>query len=329
MMIDVTPPDLWEQLNDRVKTRWPSLPERLRVRCYHGLSQAAFEITQGTAQFLSHKRAIAAVLGQTPVFEGLLPFYYKDTYQVQTIAAVELHDVKAWVDGLHKDTAFVMVAEDHPVTGEVYPFVEELDQLLNAKRIITIRVSHLRHFYDKIEVKPYTVRLCSFTENVAVAVLGERFRSPSLSAHTQFWNQDEFVSQWEQSQKSRHLAAEKITEFEAKMSACSRPWFQKGTQRVMDRAVIVFPDVSGEALAQTLFRKLQIKPEEGWQKINSTNLCHWQTQKMFQSWWLPTPSAEVLRGLMIISPELLETKDFAKNLISAYEEVRSLQSWSL
>ena len=328
MMIDVTPPDLWEQLNDRVKAHW-SLPERVRVRCYDGLSQAAFEVTQGTAQFLSHKRAIAAILGQTPIFEGLLPFYYKDTYQVQTIAAPELKDVKAWVDGLHRDTAFVMVAEDHPVTGELYSFVDELDRLLNAKRILTVRVSHARHFYDKIEILPYSVRLCSFAPDVTVALVGERFRSPSLSAHSQFWQKENFIAQLDQAAQGRRLAAESIAEFENKISSTAKLWFQKGTARLQDRSVFVLSDVSAEAVAQVLFKKRQITPEEGWLKINSTNLCHWQTQRMFQSWWLPLPSLETLRGLMIVSPDLLEAKDFAKNLISAYEEVRSLQSWSL
>jgi hypothetical protein len=91
----------------------------------------------------------------------------------------------------------------------------------------------------------------------------------------------------------------------------------------------VFPDVSAEALAHSLFRKLGLSDAEGGQKLATTNMCHWSAIRMFRHWWEPCPSQEELRGLLIFGPELLNTKDFAKLVISSYEEIKAQQSWNV
>ncbi|WII72951.1 hypothetical protein QJS83_03580 [Bdellovibrio sp. 22V] len=328
MLIDVLRPEAWEDLNDRVKTSL-ELDVKIRARSYAGLGQAVFEISQGTAQFMSHKKAIGVLQGQTSVFDSLLPYYYKETYDVAVLSHLKLANVKEWVEGLKKDTCFVLYSEDHPVTGEKYGFVEELDKLLNEKRIFSFRVSHATHFHEKIEIRPYTVRLCSFTASAAVAVLGERFRSPTLMAQNMSWNADGFLNELKTSQQGRATNATLIEKFEQEISSVAKKFFKQDSLRLFDRAVAILPDVSAEAVAQNLFKKLGLSAEQGWQKINSTNMCHWSATKMFRHWWEPTPSAEDLRGLLVISPELLNTKDFAKMLISSYEEVKAQQSWDV
>lgn len=328
MLIDVVRPENWEELNDQVKT-FLSLAPRVRARSYPGLAHAVFEISQGTAQFMSHKRSIGVILGQTPVFENLLPYYYKETYEVAALSHTRLENVKEWVEGLKKDTNFVLFSEDHPVTGELYPFADELDKLLNEKRIYSFRVSHARHFHDSVEIRPYTVRICSFSANTTVAVLGERFRSPSMVAQNMNWDAALFLKELAEAQSPQLPTPAVIEQFEKDVSGIASPFFKSGSARLMDRAVCVFSDVSAEAVAEVLFKKLGLSSEQGWRKLSSTNMCHWSVVKMFRHWWEPTPALDQLRGLLVVGPELLQTKDFAKLLISSYEEVKALQSWDV
>lgn len=328
MLIDVARPESWEELNDQVKSAM-NLEPRLRVRSFQGLAQAVFEISQGTAQFMSHKKAVGVVLGQTSVFESLLPYYYKETYEVQTVSHTLLTNVAEWVANLKKDTNFVLYSEDHPVTGEIYPFVEELDKLLNEKRICSFRVSHASHLQDAVVIRPYTVRMCSYSPAAAVAILGERFRSPSLMVQNMNWNASTFLPELIAA-RSSHLTNQLLVEkFEVELATVAAPYFEIPKARIYDRAVCIFADVSAEAVANLLFKKLGLNESEGWQKVATTNMCHWSVIKMFRHWWEPAPSPEQLRGMLIFGVELLSIKDFAKLVISSYEEIKAQQSWNV
>lgn len=328
MFIDVVRPESWEELNDQVKSSF-GLDARLRVRSFQGIGQAVFEIAQGTAQFMSHKKSIGVILGQTSVFESLLPYYYKETYEVNALSHLKLTNVKEWVESLKKDTNFVLFSEDHPVTGELYLFADELDKLLNEKRISSFRVSHAQHFYQATEVRPYTVRLCSYAPQAAVAVLGERFRSPSLLAQNMSWDKEEFLKAIVDARSVRSVNPPLVEKFEKDIASVATPFFKTGSARLFDRAVCVFADASAEAVAEVLFKKLGLSSEQGWQKLSSTNMCHWSVIKMFRHWWEPAPSQEQLRGMLIVGAELLNTKDFAKLLETSYQEVKAQQSWSV
>lgn len=329
MLIDVVRPETWEELNDDVR-HVLGLSPKLKARVFQGLGQAVFEIAQGSAQFMAHKKSIGVIRGQTPVFESLLPYYYKETYEVHSISHLALVNVKEFVESLKKDTNFVLFAEDNPVTGEVFPFVEELDKLLNEKRIFSFRVSHAQHFSQAEELRPYTVRLCSYAPDLAVAVLGERFRSPSLAAFNQPWSKTEILLRLKESRRVRPQDTKTVQDFEAQVQGKIPLYFSAQAKRLGDRAVLVIADASAEAVAQLLFKKLGWTTEEGFQKIETTNQCHWSTgAKTFKTWWEPAPTPQALRGLLIISLAALQTKDFANLLISSYEEIKQLQSWTL
>ncbi len=328
MYIDVVRPETWDELNDSLKTQM-GLADPLRARVFKGLAHAVFEIAQGSAQFMAHKKAIGFIKGQTPAFENLLPYYYKETYEVNILSHLQLQDVKTWADGLKKETNFVVFAEDHPVTGEIYPFVEELDKILNEKRIYSFRISHFRHFHESIQVRPYSVRLCSYTGNLAVAILGERFRCPPMMVQNMEWNHADVLQEALLAQEGRKLNASLIGSFEASFSDIAKPYFSSEQTRLYDRAVLVFKNTSAEALAEKVFAKLGISSEEGWLQLDSTNMCHWSGVKMFSHWWEPSPSNETLRGLLIISPTILENPQFAKSLRESYQELLEEQSWTV
>lgn len=328
MLIDVARLESWEELNDQVKSLL-RLEGRRGARCYQGIGQAVFEIAQSTAQFMSHKKAIGFIRGQTPVFESLLPYFYKETYEVQAISHLQLTNVKDWVEGLKKDTNFVVYAEDHPVTGEIYPFVDELDQLLNAKRISSFRISHAAHFSNSCEVRPYSVRLCSYSPSAAIAILGERFRSPSLMVQNMYWQPETFLQEVSLSRTGHETNPLLVEHFEKDVNPISESYFGSQSHRLFDRAVCVFKDVSAEALAHLIAQKSGLSPAECWQKMATTNLCHWSVNRMFGHWWEPSPLPVTLRGLLIFGVDILNTKDFAKLVISSYEELKAQQSWEV
>lgn len=327
MFINIVHPGAWDQLNDKVKEAL-GLSAKLRVRSFQGLPQAVYEICQGTAQFMSHKKAVGFILGQTPLFAGLMPYYYKETYEVQTKSAEDLSDVTEWVHNLKKDTNFVIFSEDHPVTGRKYSFADELDRQLNEKRIFSFRISHTQHFYEPNEVRPYSVRICSFDSASTVAVLGERFRSPSVLSHLQSWDEQGFLQSVSQARAERTPQQALIESFEEEIKPLASPYFAN-KDRVWDRSVCIFPDVSADAVAHALSKKLGLSSTEAWRQLATTNMCHWSALDLFSDWWSPAPSLDQLRGLLIISPILLQTKDFAKLLISSYEEVKAQQSWDI
>lgn len=328
MLIDVRRPEMWGELNDKVKELL-RLPEAVRSQCYQGLGHAIFEVTQSTAQFMAHKKSVAFIKGQTPVFDDLLAYYYKETYQVNVLSHLQLGSVSDWVNNLNKDTNFVVFSEDHPVTGQLYGFTEELDDLLNKKRIWSIRISHFQHLVKPVEIRPYTVRLCSFSPDVAVALLGSRYRSPSLVAHNMNWHEEEFIQCLQKISQDIREDQALVEKFETEVASKVEVFFPPNSARIFDRSVVVLKDVNAEAVAQRLFMKLNLNPEVAWTLISTTNMCYWTGIKMFRHWWEPTPHADTLRGLLVISNQALVIKDFAKHLISSYEEILQEQSWSV
>jgi hypothetical protein len=327
MKLAIAPLEQWEDLNQKLRESLTVSPDN-SLRIYRGLAHAAYEIVQGAAQFLSHKRSIGIVKGQTPYFDPLLAAFYKEAFAMQVTSHQSLREpeaAKAWVEALPKDTSFVMFAEDHPVTGELYPW-EELDRLLNEKRIFSFRISHFQHFYRAGTAKPYSVQLCYLSQELAVAKCGERFKVPPLLAPFMNWDVESTLQQIQKLNISRE-EPEQVREFESQVADLATPWFQSTTARLYDRVVLNFKDVSGEALLHSLQQSLQMDPSQFYQTIDTTNLCRWNHYRTFSSWWEPKPTEQDLQGLLVIDSGWLVTKDFARILRQVCEEIKAQQSW--
>ncbi|MGZ6394921.1 MAG: hypothetical protein ACXWQA_12010, partial [Pseudobdellovibrionaceae bacterium] len=311
MKLALLPLEEWERLNDQLKSYF-SLPVGNSARIYKGMAHAVFETAQGTAQFFSHKRSLGVVKGQTPYFDSLLPYFYKEVFSVQVISHLALTDPEAWVNSLKKETCFVLLSEDHPVTGELYDY-DRLDELLNEKKIYSFRISHFRHFYEKSLLRPYSVRLCYFDNDYAIAFCGERYKTPPLIAPHMNWNSSqgmEAISKVYVSPQDRNL----IENFERSFSGIAEPWFSQPTRRLFDRVLLKFPKVHGEALLQRLYDHLLVDPSKYFETMDTTNLCRWRHWKTFSGWWEPKPNNEDLESLLIVDSGWLVTKDFAKIL---------------
>jgi hypothetical protein len=136
MHIDLLPNELWETLNTKVSANL-NLGADTTVRVSKGLATSVHEVVASMAQFYSHKRSAAYVKGATHAFLGVLPGLYKEAFQIQVIPTQDMASV-TWIENLKKDTNFVLYPEDHPITGEIYPW-QEIDQKLNELKIFSIR----------------------------------------------------------------------------------------------------------------------------------------------------------------------------------------------
>lgn len=321
----VCPTDQWDRINDRLKLKL-QIDDSQTVRVYRDAASAVFECAFGTAHFLAHKRSVGIFKGQTSYFESVTAHFYKQLLNVQTILPRDLNSVEDWVNGLKKDTSLVLVAEDHPITGEVYPFVDELDRLLNEKKIYCLRLSHRQWRYQPMSVAAYTVRIQIYDE-LCLAYCGERFKSPPMLAQVQPWKESDLVHL---QKEYRHFEDKKLVlDFESSVSSFAASYFgelgKSEVSRLWDRSVLILKDVSSAALAELLAERQSLIMAE--LPVYSTNQCLTGTLRAFKGWWDPAPTAEVLSSLLVLPTVLLQQKDFASEFRAAYEEIKSLSSW--
>ncbi len=324
MKVDLLPFEGWEKLNDQIRSAL-QLPADIQPRAYSGMASAIYEIAMSTAQFYSHKRSVAIVEGQTPYFQGLLPYLYKEGYQVQIKPTDQ--DFKTWMDSLKKDTNFLLSCDDHPITGEVYS--NEIDKIANEKKIFHIRLSHNSHIFENSkEVQPYTAKICSFGPNSAVALMGAKFRSPVLVASSMNWNALQFISEIELTQKTAKANEALVTQFEKMFQEPSlahfKIYFEGSNSRIFDRAVFYSTQVAGEAVQQYLARQIGVEIQEpGFERqIETTHQCRWGGTKSFETWWNPRPSNDVLRGMLILGLDAIQNPKTVETLKNVLSECR-------
>lgn len=288
-------PERWYLLNEEVHRLW-GLPSEVSVRTYRGLHHAAFEIAQGTASFLSHKRALGWMKGQTFAYASVLPYLYKEAFQIQPLSQKNPNiEIAAWVEALKKDTSFVMMNEDHPVTGELFDN-DQLDHLLNEKKIFSIRVSHHKHWQQKLtSVRPHTVLICQASEDLAFAVVGSKFKSPVQMAPFFSHDLSRVISCLNLRLNSSDEASADIAKFEASLPTGFEV-FPRGQSALADRSLIFHPEINAEALCHELASLCSLRTGMDVIPLNgcAQGFTDWD-------WWEGRPQGAVLRGLMVVN----------------------------
>jgi|GEM_PF-1031880 len=329
MKVDFLPAEAWESMNEKVH-KFLQIPGDNQLRCYPGVSAAAYEVAMGATQFYSHKRSVGMVSGHTHVFQNVLPYLYKEGYQVQFLEPHKINrgsstassDINAWVESLKKDTNFVFLAEDHPITGENFDW-DEIDQRLNEKKIYSVRISHHRHFYQSSVIRPYSVQVRSYGPDVAIAILGSKFKAPPLMTQSLSWRRDAFFEGLQFSLRHHKEDKKLILDFEKDLPATFKPFFTH-EQRSFDRTVFYTPEINGDALRQFLMAQVKMSQKEpGWEEnVETTCLCRWGGTRSYEDWWVPRPSDDILRGMMIIGADFLAKTDVRAILELSLEHCR-------
>lgn len=319
MRVDLLPPEIWEGLNDKTKAL-VKMPADASLRVLPGLQAALYETVMGTAQFFSHKKACGVVKGVTPYFEGVMPFLFKDGYQVQPLKVADLGTAAAWVEALKKDTNFVLVPEDHPVTGEIFDW-DPLDQILNDKKIFSIRLSHFTHFRGTDSLRPYSVRICSISHQVSIVLGGNKFKSPPLIAHKMAWDTENTLKQIREEIAAFQENKDLVQKFESQLPAPFKA-LTTTANRVWDRSLIFSTESNGEAIEDHLLKqwKTVSAPPGKEHQIEATSLCRWGGISLFENWWEPKPAVEILRGLLVLSTQQVSRPQIVEELKTAAKE---------
>lgn len=319
MKIDILPDETWEALNSSAKILLNPSEENL-LKCYVGAAAAAFEIVLSTAQFYSHKRSIALIPGKTPFFQGVLPYFYKEGYEVQ--AAPENLNVQEWADSLKKDTCLVMIPEDHPITGQIFA-IEELEKILNDKKIFCVMLSHHKHLFNAQNPLPYSVRIQVYGPQSAIAVCGSKFKSPNLLSQYIYWDERAFMDQVKSVISEAKENQALVESFETHLPGGFLPFFKdKNIRRSYDRVVIYSEKLGGESVQQFLASKLglDIKSPGFESQVETTHLCRWGGTHANYDWWGNRPKDDILRGLLILNTEILKNNSLLEFLATADQE---------
>lgn len=323
MKVDLLHTFSWEETNELLRERLTGFSAPADLRVYAGLGHGLFELAFGVALLYSHKKCAAVISGETWAFEGVLPSLYKEGFQVQDQRRRHVTHPREWVDSLKKETSFVLWNEDHPVTGS-FTYNDEIDAILNEKRIFSIRVSHSAFLTRAQEVRPYSVRLCSITPTLSLAVCGSKFRGPPLAANRMFWQGSTILQEIEKAIQVPGEDRTLVEQFESAVGGPTsfRPLLSAG-DRLYDRAVVYHPGINAEAVYAELGDLTQKASPMFESGLEILNQCRWRPAPHLRTWWDPMPSEEVIRGLMLFSLPILKHKDLMKRL-SAVEKNASL-----
>lgn len=307
MNINIPAFEQWENLNQKVQ----SLIEQehifsgeYSIRVGPSIGAHLQETVISLAQFYSHKKICAVVPGSSPWIEKVLPFLYKDGFEVQ-IYSEQCGDLETWAEGLKANTLFALFCIDHAVTAELYKY-SELEKKLNDKKIFSLGLSHFSHCYQSSEaILPHAIRLCSVQDH-SVLVHGSKLKAPALFSPLLQWGH--FVSQkilsfkWKLKEQKT-----KILELEASLPPGFCAWNFKNQQRVYDRAVFYHKDLGAESVIRFIEKKSgHVLLDD---KLNSyletTHLCRWGGSLKQYDWWQPKPDDDVLRGLLMLDVDFL------------------------
>lgn len=325
-MVSLPEKEQWDDLNSKIKSKYfSSLNGSLRV--YQSEIQALTEILIGTNVFLSHKKSVAALRGVTPYLDALNPFWIREQIPVTLWDVTELPqslaEAQAKVAALPATTAYVFLVEDHPVTGALYPW-NYLDQALNEKRILSLRLSHHSHFQETTaDLRPFSVRIQVYDSTHVVAALGARVKTPPMSVSYGPWR--DLKDLWlTDSWSLRSVSPSAVEKFETEMSEFS-VFSNQDRQRVFDRAVLSFPGINSSRLVQAL-RSLNDISANQKKQILGMNLCDWDSFKLY-SWWSHSLSPEQLRGLLILPVSVIVQKQIVEFLKKEYAKILQEQTW--
>lgn len=316
----------WDKLNEELKSAY-QLTEAQKVYCFKNLSHAFFEATHALAQFYPHKKKIVFIKGNSPAIPVVLPRFYKLAYNVTVLSLKENPDFETIKKQIPDDALFVAYAEDHAVTGEFFSLVKDLDRYLNEKKIISLQISHNKHFFEKKHPEPYSVHILAFQKVLSVALAGERVKLLNLLSPEFEWPSGREILQ-KINFKNHTLNKTVIQSFESKIKDIASPYFENSkTESLSDRSVILLKDVSGDAFCREFLKAGTALFEGAEELISTTHHCYWAQQRGWDSWWEPSPEVQKLGNMLIVSIDLIKKDGFLEHFQQTYRTAQKLTQW--
>ena len=307
MRLDLFPAATWDHTNRSAKEEMRASvgAHDFEVRCYRGLVASLLETLSGTASFLSHKRTLGVLNGQSWAEEAVMPHLLRENFQVQYFSVADLANPEVMIERLGSDASCFLWPEDHPVTAERFES-QALEEALNKKRIFSIRLSHHSYRTRAVAPGPYSVRLCSVAGDLAVAILGARFKTPPWTAPLEKWDTASVIEKIKTAFVGAQEDEAAVRKFEGGLGAGWQP-LVTSSSRIWDRACIAHTEKSADRVLHDLERllgKAMAPPgERSW--IESLHLCRWESTMLSLDWWKNGPSPDLIRGSIFLDAGLL------------------------
>lgn len=287
-----------------------------RVRLLTDPATAISETLLTTARFLSHKKTVGIVIGQSWLQKPVVTQLQRDGFNIVSLNIDELSNPEEVLSKLGDECSCVFIPADNPITGERI-LSENLESSLNKKRIISIKLFHFVKDTDFQEPLPYSLNLFLLDSTLTLAICGQRYKTPFDIGDYRQWDKnficlkiDEFTKN--NLLKSANLLAlqAEIINFEKTLKDEFNNYFdmfnKPGLARSWDRSIIISNQHSGEFLLS----KMNIE-----ETAVTMQLCSHQLTINDLDWWDGKLTPDQIRGMIFLTPTLLTQTSVQKVLL--------------
>lgn len=193
-------------LNEKI-TSVLGLNDKNQARLYSNCVQALLECSLGFYQQFSTKKKFYYFKNLDPHFDLAVTSLSKSGLEGKALTLEQATTDFAWIETLDRESGIVFVADDHPITGQIYATGQpmpgqgaavreagsaesKLLQKLTEKNIFRIRLSHNKHLFEPLDpiLDRNEIRILqmppSQLDGCAIALMGERGRFSAITAES-------------------------------------------------------------------------------------------------------------------------------------------------
>lgn len=303
-MISLQKPFQWEEANDTAKA---ILGLDVSVKVFQSLPQAIFEITNSLQALYSFKKQYYHQLGfGTHADEALISLSKQGTKGIEILAGqIPVID--------DKKTLFILNDVDDAITGAIY----QDPQAPTSLAVFRILVSHSYHRVKGLPVAlgDWDIHVLLHQDQSAVALLGRRAQNLAMPLSSVLpWSAQAFTAF-----KSRDEEVAAVTSFEAASPAGAQSFFTTSVPRLMDRALVWWPDLDASAVREILIAEHGFSASQ----VECVGLSRWNEARLLNQFVKRGFSADQFRGLLLLSADAIKTGKQAAVAIAA-QKARSL-----
>jgi hypothetical protein len=326
LFVDFQPPFAWTELNDQAEETLGIKAAGGAVKVVAGTRQALTELTLGLVRQFPHKRRVCYFRDLDPGLEGPVVQLAREGCQILALEGKLLRDPAALEAAIGTDALFVLASEDDPLLGLLHD-LSPLEALSEKNKFYLIKVSHAHHrFLPVAKIFPrHLIRVNALAPRLALILSSARTRWPIQFADSVALSADSM-------QPIARLASPEFIDpagvpaFESSYPADAKPVFDAGRLRILDRAVIYWPDMDGlsvlELLSRRLKRPLSLPGESG--AFETTSMNRWRGVHTMD--WLRAFgfSDEMIRGTIILSHSVI-SPELTQALVAVRQEIMKAQ----
>lgn len=300
-------------MNQRLQQQWCL---QGCVRAYQGVSHALAELGTAFAQLYSFKKQFYYQSGWGFHCEDLLVSMAGQGLQGslwESAARQQFDD---------KKTLFLLADVDDALTGQIYWAESDCAHTNKNNEIWVFHSSHKKTNLPTT-VPDNKIFVYSISPDFAVAHLGKKFQAlPTGFAPSLAWNWcGDSISDWDT--KSFVENEGWVKKIESSSLSGSEAFLNANTNRLWDRALLYWKDLDGSALRHQLIKDHGLRTHT----LDTTSLAWRKDLRLLRQFEEKNVSLEILRGLVVFSPQLASVTDLPGKVESSVQKLRQLSQF--